>query len=118
MTTQYNRITQLVILIHLQGNIPFGASSQVCVSPVVPHNQYCSIWIFTCTMCYYRYPDREVAGGGNASHNVVVYRTSDVVYDLEHTACSSDQYARLRLIQVCKKTSINSIFGSHLSTLE
>ena len=104
MTAQYNRITQLVTLIHLQGSIPFGASSQVCVFP----NQCCSIWIVTCTMCYYRYPDREVAGGGNASHNVVVYRTSDVVYDLEHTACSSDQYARLRLIQVCKETSIHS----------
>jgi hypothetical protein len=40
-----------------------------------------------------------VAGGGNASHNVVVYKTSDVVYDLEHTACSSHQSPRLRLIQ-------------------
>ncbi|CAI7994882.1 Disintegrin and metalloproteinase domain-containing protein 10 [Geodia barretti] len=47
----------------------------------------------------HRYPERDVAGGGNASHNVVVYKTSDVVYDLEHTACSSHQSPRLRLIQ-------------------
>ena len=55
-----------------------------------------------------------MAGGGNASHNVVVYKTSDVVYDLEHTACSSHQSPRLRLIQVYKQQS--SLLSSDISS--
>ena len=38
--------------------------------------------------------------GNKDAHNVVIYKSSDVVYDLAHTACSSMQSPRLRLIQV------------------
>jgi disintegrin and metalloproteinase domain-containing protein 10 len=44
----------------------------------------------------HRYPNRA---GANEDHNVVVYRTSDVAYDLDHSACSSTQYPKLRMIQ-------------------
>ena len=50
-----------------------------------------------CELYAHRYPQRE---GGNGSHNVVVYRTSDVKYDLQHSACSSVDSPRLRMIQV------------------
>ena len=50
-----------------------------------------------CVYTQCRYPEREA---GNVSHNVVVYKASDVVYDLEHSACSSTQSQRLRMIQV------------------
>lgn len=45
----------------------------------------------------HRYPHRAVSG--NETYNMVVYKTSDVVYDKEHTACSSAQSPRLRMIQ-------------------
>ena len=59
-----------------------------------------------CELYAHRYPQRE---GGNGSHNVVVYRTSDVEYDLQHSACSSVDSPRLRMIQVSTHTVFSQL---------
>ena len=68
-------------------------------------------------MCVFRYPQkREVV---KEVHNSVIYKASDVVYDLKHTACSSAESPRLRLIQVqsyvwrCMHTHVTSTFTMH-----
>lgn len=60
----------------------------------------CSLCVCdACIIVYiYRYPHRTISR--NVSHNTVIYKTSDVVYDLEHAACSSAQSPRLKMIQV------------------
>lgn len=68
-------------------------------------------------MCVFRYPrKREVV---KEVHNSVMYKASDVVYDLKHTACSSAESPRLRLIQVqsyvwcCMHTHMISTLTMH-----
>ena len=63
-----------------------------------------------------RYPQKREAV--KEVHNSVIYKASDVVYDLKHTACSSAESPRLRLIQVqsyvwcCMHTCMTGMIGS------
>lgn len=56
--------------------------------------------------------------GETGTHNTIIYKSSDVVYDLEHTACSSLQSPRLRHIQVGWKPSIDiHIYHRHMQPM-
>ena len=77
--------------------------TKICCSIFIATNQLYNLQVaFTLNFreTYHLEPLSRHQRGKQDLHNMVIYKSSDVVYDLAHTACSSMQSPRLRFIQV------------------